>query len=613
MEADWKSLREISHGNFWLFSPDLDPKAYIIESPDVMGALLGYIRDEGLQYVQEPTSPEGSLINRRFLEAVVAGAWPLGDGWTGNFSAVGYSKQRQQLVICNDVLGFLPLYYQVLTDGVIGATHLNLLSHFIQAAVDPVGVMERITSPYYCNYGRRTLLKDVERLLPGEWAVYSINSTRIQTRFDNSLYNDVWDGDIKSIARTTWDSLRSEVNAAVDSRDQIFVALSGGWDSRHILGSLAHLQTALNCLTIGEPDIYEAEIARRCANTVGAVHQCFSIEGKYFPPLSSMINLVKETEAVNFLTWNAILSGLNNQSSVENILLLGDLCESIDGRNMKMFSTKEARIKSFFQEKTGKIENYFPATSENFLQWKESNKSLIVKTLLNRFGFLSSELCNIYELEELEQHFIEDLELTFDRIQSMMPPFTCQFDEILRWFTFVRYSMASQILLMSSAFNTLSPPMSMRFLRFITKVHPRFRRRRRLMRAIAHLPELAELGRIPSAQIPYLNMRLPGILLDLMWGFRWRSDGFLTRRVLRKKNPSGKQRLVKSLNYLQEYRREGVVETVSSWFSMKWIKPDYYINRVQKRANLGTLPLINVDIATPANISLILDLCDPQI
>ncbi len=133
------------------------------------------------------------------------------------------------------------------------------------------------------------------------------------------------------------------------------------------------------------------------------------------------------------------------------------------------------------------------------------------------------------------------------------------------------------------------------------------------MDAIARLPEFDKLARIPTAQIPWISSRAPRPLRELLWGFRSTADQFLIRRVLRSRNPHKRQRVLRSLDFIKEYRREGSVPAVREWFSGKWLSGELYARTVTERAELLAWPLINSDITVPANVSIILDSCDVDI
>ena len=132
------------------------------------------------------------------------------------------------------------------------------------------------------------------------------------------------------------------------------------------------------------------------------------------------------------------------------------------------------------------------------------------------------------------------------------------------------------------------------------------------MNAIAKLPEFDKLARIPSAQIPWLHARTPALAREVIWGARSGIDQVLTRRALKNKNPDMRRRVMPTLDYLREYKHADALPNVQSWFSGKWVNGDAYAAIVRRRAQLAAWPLMNLDIAAPANVSITLDLCGLQ-
>ena len=129
------------------------------------------------------------------------------------------------------------------------------------------------------------------------------------------------------------------------------------------------------------------------------------------------------------------------------------------------------------------------------------------------------------------------------------------------------------------------------------------------MDALARLPEFHLLGKIPSAQIPFMSARAPAPVRELAWGVRSGLDQVLIRRVMKSKNPAKRQRVLRSLDYIAEYRRDNVLPAIRDWFSGNWLNGETYVAMARQRAELVSWPLINLDITAPANVSMILDAC----
>jgi asparagine synthetase B (glutamine-hydrolysing) len=129
----------------------------------------------------------------------------------------------------------------------------------------------------------------------------------LKREYDDTLYQTVSPVNLQIAARKVLDLLKSEIAIAIKNRAEVSVATSGGWDSRLILGSIAGGKYRINCLTYGSGDLYETQIARRCADAIGASHEFFPIEEKYFPPRHEFEDLVKETESANYFEWFGII------------------------------------------------------------------------------------------------------------------------------------------------------------------------------------------------------------------------------------------------------------------------------------------------------------------
>lgn len=605
----WKPVREACLDYFTLF---VDPESYerdVCSTGDVLGAVSGYVRHDCLEHVGTGNVPLDVSHNRRFLEeAICQERWPLGRDWTGSFAAVGFSALGQKLVLCNDLLGWQPLYLAHAKQGVLGATNLLALGRCRCFDPDPLGILQRI-SPGFCNYGRRTLLRGVARLLPGEWRKFSLPALREETKFDNSLCNGLIEPGLPEAAREVWDCLQCEIFAAASGNERIHIAMSGGWDSRHLLAGLAHRRKAAVCLTCGSQELYETRLARRCAESVGAEFHCFANEGRQFPPRNVFERLVEHTESANYLHWWAMLDGVGYGSRRGEAILLGDMCESIQGRNIATLSSRHARKHSYLAGLIRREAVLTPATASALNRWKGETARHIEEAVLKGLGYLAPGVREVCRVDALSEELREDLDVSFSRVSDNLPPFAAMFDELFGWFHKARYPMAGQCLLVGSTFRAFCPPMSMRFLRLISMVHPRLRLHRRLLTAIARLPEFDRLAGIPSAQIPWVGARAPLFMRLPIWGARSGVDQWLIRRRMKSKDSRKPARVLKSFDWPLEYRQEGVLDTVRKWFSGQWILPDSFIQLAKDRGDHVAWPFTNADIAAVANVSTLLDLC----
>jgi len=345
---------------------------------------------------------------------------------------------------------------------------------------------------------------------------------------------------------------------------------------------------------------------------VRARFQSYSLESKYFPSKQVFSRLVAQTEAAYILALYAILEAAEEEHAQKPLMLVGDLCDGLTGKGIRSHSSRNYRIKSFVNSLWGMSEEFEPASEEAFERWRLATEVEILRQVHRFVGQLAPDLRGECTAERIDHETREDLKLDFSRVRANMPRFSVMYEELFTWFHYTRFGMASQLLLLGYGFRPVSPSMTMRFLRLISQVHPRLRLRRRLIDAVIAQPAFDSLGRIPSAQVPFLSSRAPGLTKEIVWGVRAMLDDWFLKRMLRSGDPQRRQHFVKWHNLIAEYKREDTLSRVRSWFSGRWVTPDRFMKLVQDRADLRLWPDINADIAVPANVSLMLDLADPE-
>jgi hypothetical protein len=467
--------------------------------------------------------------------------------------------------------------------------------------------VQQLTSPY-CNYGRRTILQGVSRLLPGEWRRISLKSLGVDVRFDNSLYEGVIEENIDKNARKVWHCLRKEIDLACKYSTRINVALSGGWDSRHLLAGLYGKQNVRG-LTYGNTSLYETQIARRCAQAANADFECFGVEGKYFPPREVIEKMVKDTEGALVMDWWPLLEGVGYGRKRDEILLVGDMCEAIQGRYLGSLASRKGREREYLFNLLGRRNSIEQVDAAVFDSWKLAKHEALNRAVLMSLRNMCGPLKKQCDPEMVSNDTHADLDISFERVHAHKPLFVPVLDELWDWFHKVRFATASQCRLTESTFKTYCPAMSIRFLRLVSTVHPQQRTQQRLVNAIAKLPDFEVLSRIPTAQIPWVSGRSPLQLRLAIWGLRSIADQWLIKRCISAKNPKLRRRVLKSFDLLGEYRREGVDECVRGWFSGRWLYSDKYIETVRRRSEFLNWPYVNMDITSSANLSITLDLC----
>ena len=604
----WGNIKEEISDAFCVFMPAYGDGQQYSCSNDIAGSIAGYVNSSSELYSKcNQSTDRFNNLTGFFEETLRENGWPLSDDWTGIFSAVAFSKSSHQIALTNDIIGHIPLYYFAGAESLIGGTSIVIISSAFSLDVDCIGLLQRI-SPPYCNYGRRTIIKRLCRLMPGERILFSFPGPSSSSDFDNSLCKGVINNPVNDVAENVWNCIRTEVQNITSKYSTVRLALSGGWDSRLILSTLDPEDHEIICYTYGNDSLYETQIAKQCASLKKASHFSFPVEDHYIPPYSSLIEYVQRTEAACYLQWLAILERTKVESRVRPLLLTGDHCESIDGRNMRSLSSRRARKKSFINGMLGKMDDIPIMTNMAFDKWKSLTRDQAIKMVTTSFSRLNPDIVT-FPLNVMVDEVSNDLELCFDRIKGNMPEFEPMLDELFAWHHKTRFKTAGQDRFLCHNFRALSPGLAIRVIRLISRIHPRLRIRRRLMDAISRLPQLSGLSKIPSAQIPWVGAHYPSVLRECIWGARSGIDQFLIRRMLKTRNHQARQRVLQSFNLVAEYNKPDSLSNIKGWFSGNWIQGEAYAETALRRAKLLGWPLAIFDISIPANVSITLDLC----
>ncbi|ADF51475.1 N-terminal nucleophile aminohydrolase [Zunongwangia profunda SM-A87] len=557
----------------------------LIEDENSIALIDGYVVDHDSQGTKD-------IQTHNFLKHLCSN-WPMAENFSGSFSISLIDKRENRLISCNDPVGPYPLYYLKSKKTVIAVSNNILcLGWIFDLEKDEVGIYQRLVGPELSNIGSRTILKNVKRLLPGEKIIFK-NSTHTH-QFDNTLYSKLGskNSNLPYEAKNLHNLITKEIDYLTKSADEINLALSGGLDSRILLSAIK--EQNLNCLTYGNAKYYETKLAKKLAKKKKATFRNFDDKKYIFPEPHLLEKYVLETESVFITNWLAILENTETKKN-RNYLLIGDMCESIPGRNIGKFNSKSMRKKTFL--KTHFLKNDFEFTKNSvndFHNWKEQ----IIKRFMFFYQPISLQNSNfVISIEELHKELNKDLNELFDRISAHKLPYIELLEELFKWYTHSRSGMNNQLTLCNRKFKSLSPTMGMKLLRCTSNINPNLRLGNRLMDAILKTNKSNKtLILIPTSQAPFVSQNAPKFFKFLSWGMRSYIDSFLIKRIMRNKNPKLRYRLLPSHNWVKTYIDEKNLEKFQDYFSNKEIGEIWY-NKLVKNFNskrkLETWPFTN--------------------
>lgn len=579
----------------------LDKLVQISADDLLLGITDGYLRDVtlGMGSIKDHHLKAYSQIKKN---------WPLPLNITGSFSSMVVDKITGDVFVCTDLIGLYPLYYFSDGENLIISNSIILFAFFSNFEFDEVGILQRSIGEDFSNIGSRTILQNCKRLLPGEYIMFEKSTGKNIVKFDNSLYQNLSPPNQKhSLHKKYWRDFKTEVNVCLTGNSMVKIALSGGIDSRIILGAVPEHKN-VHCLTFGHKENYETKIAKNLAKLKKADFKNFYQPELYFPPVHILKKYTLQTEAVQICSWLEILENVN--SANQTPLLLGELCEALPGRNILKFSSRKFRQQNFFKYYLLKKDYVFEkATPPDFQEWKEK----VIGRYLLWYADIRLERMEVnISPYELKEEVRKDLEEIFQRIEAHNLPYLELYDELFSWYTYTRMRLSKQLLISNSRFKAYSPAMSMRVLRNTSNIHPNLRLNYRFAKKLfKDIPELKKLNSVPTSQAPLVPQYFPDLIKFPIWGIRSKIDSYLIKKSMKKKKAGSRYRLFKSIDWASVYHLPEMEENLNLYFKRNHLGEKFFhylVKQARSRKELEHWPFANIDIVNAASLNIEIDI-----
>lgn len=248
----------------------------------------------------------------------------------GAFAAAIWDGPARKLVVANDRIGLVPVYYARRGDGLIfgGGARALLADPAVSRQIDPLAIGQFLTFQH--PLGDRTFLADV-RLLPGS-SVLTFQDGRLNVR-------RYWD--LRYAEHHTFrseadyvDELLHLLRQAVkrQARDSLptGVLLSGGLDSRVLLAFLSEaVRDKLFSFTWGVPGCDDARYAREVSAIAGAENHFFELKPDYLLALAE--KSVRLTDGMGSVVNLHALATLDAQTRYAKAIYKGFMGDAMMG------------------------------------------------------------------------------------------------------------------------------------------------------------------------------------------------------------------------------------------------------------------------------------------
>lgn len=230
----------------------------------------------------------------------------------GEFIIFIYDKLNKDLIILNDSLGRLPLYYFIDDQQFVLSREIKFITNFISHVnLDRLAIAEYLLFGY--PLGKRTLVKNVNRFDPAVLFIYNASSGQL---IEKKTY--VWNFDnkfsqaaepIQKHVSTLVKLFRNAIKCRVKSQKGFknLVSLSGGLDSRAIAIALKEIDPKMTSVTFLDHErknSNDVDVAKEVAKKFNMDWTLFRLEKRRFEDLEHLIEL---KDGLNYAAMGFIL------------------------------------------------------------------------------------------------------------------------------------------------------------------------------------------------------------------------------------------------------------------------------------------------------------------
>jgi hypothetical protein len=378
--------------------------------------------------------------------------------------------------------------------------------------IDSTGVIQRLTGPDYCNFGSRTIYKDVKKSLPSKKYIFRGVKVEITDSGKRLLYNknELDSSSVKKIENKILEFHRS----LFKRYDTIYMAMSGGLDSRLSFCALQHIineevdqtdfSSSLHLISYGGAESEDVKISGKIAQKYDYDFILFPNYSKVWPTEEEYSKYCISGNGIGISNWNMIRS--DRRFSNNECIVLGDLYEIIVGRKLEISFSRSARLKL---NNTKKKRKEFEKSPQLFIIKKIlgdlTNVCEMKKTYISKYSVK-------FNWDEVISDTKSDLNEWIDIIPKELLP-----SQILEYFTLIAYTnpeYRNQIYTVRGFANAHSISEDIGLINLIVSIHPDKRKNNRLLQCLFRDSKIwSSLLAFPQASAPYLPARYNSAIL----------------------------------------------------------------------------------------------------
>lgn len=256
--------------------------------------------------VRETLAREGAAPDDEGVLSLLANLYrrrgpDFGKELRGAYCAVVLDENAGRLMLATDRVGSYPLYWHRGPEAFTFASELKavLRAGDVTPEMNPRAVADFLKFGFL--FGEKTLARDVWIVPAGATLTFDWTSgeTRLDRHFDYAAMLRDADGDAGDYRDRVADAFRASVHRALDGDHRFVVSLSGGLDSRTIIGAAGDRRRSLSTYTLGVRGCADEHIARDLSRITGTRHRFFELDARYLGEfLSDLREMVRLSDGM---------------------------------------------------------------------------------------------------------------------------------------------------------------------------------------------------------------------------------------------------------------------------------------------------------------------------
>jgi asparagine synthase (glutamine-hydrolysing) len=266
-------------------------------------------------------------------------------GLNGSFVLAMWDSKKSTLTIANDRFGLRPLYYSWQNRLFIFASEMKSLLTFseVEREIDLEGMTEFFSFDFIMQ--DRTLVKHIKRLDPASILVFQNGDLKKESYWTLNLKEDGKGFDQGDSLNRAHFLVKQAVKRQIEGDIPKTLSLSGGLDSRTLLGAAAQLGYKIPTFTFGVPGCADQKLAKAVSETLGMQNRFFELSPDFLETWAEQGVWLTEgmNNCVNFHGIEHIPEIRKTASVVLNGFLGGELFGFLSLRNAQLLFRRNSK------------------------------------------------------------------------------------------------------------------------------------------------------------------------------------------------------------------------------------------------------------------------------